>query len=71
MNFDDTPEEASFRAEARAWIDANAPRELEPELKRSTFGIMALDSVDPVAASKAYQMKKFRDGWACLHWPKE
>ena len=25
MNFDDTPEEAAFRAEVRAWIDANAP----------------------------------------------
>ncbi len=25
MNFDDTPQEAAFRAEARAWIDANAP----------------------------------------------
>ena len=26
MNFDDTPEEAAFRAEARAWIDARAQR---------------------------------------------
>ena len=27
MDFDDTPEEAAFRAEARAWLAANAPRE--------------------------------------------
>ena len=25
MNFDDTPQEAAFRAEAKAWIAANAP----------------------------------------------
>ncbi len=28
MNFDDTPAEAAFRADAAAWIDANAPHEL-------------------------------------------
>src|SRR6202165_1937881 len=27
MNFDDTPQEAAFRAEARAWIVANAPKQ--------------------------------------------
>ena len=34
MNFDDTPSEAGFRAEVRAWIQANAPTELlaEPEV---------------------------------------
>jgi acyl-CoA dehydrogenase len=28
MNFDDTPEEAAFRSQVRAWIDANAPKHL-------------------------------------------
>ena len=32
MNFDDTPQEAAFRAEARKWIDASAPKEFEAEL---------------------------------------
>src|SRR6188508_1203645 len=27
MNFDDTPQEAAFRAEAKAWIAANAPKQ--------------------------------------------
>jgi len=27
MDFNDTPEEAAFRAEARAWLEKNAPRE--------------------------------------------
>ena len=38
MNFDDTPQEAAFRAEARAWIAANAPKEYEDELKRASLG---------------------------------
>ena len=58
MNFDDTPHEAEFRATARSWIDANAPRELEPELKQSGFGHVGLKSVDVIAASKAWQKKK-------------
>ena len=29
MNFDDTPQEAAFRAEARQWIGANAPKQFE------------------------------------------
>jgi hypothetical protein len=38
MNFDDTPQEAAFRKEVRSWIDANAPKHLEAELKRASFG---------------------------------
>ena len=71
MNFDDTPEEAAFRATARAWIDANAPKELEAELKMGGFASNGLKSVDPMAAAKAWQKKKQEAGWACLHWPKE
>jgi len=71
MNFDDTPEEAAFRATARAWIEANAPKELEAELKGGGFGNNGLKTVDPIAAAKAWQKKKADAGWACLHWPKE
>jgi acyl-CoA dehydrogenase len=71
MNFDDTPEEAAFRAVARAWIDANAPKELEAELKQGGFANNGLKSVDPIVVSKAWQKKKAEAGWACLHWPKE
>jgi acyl-CoA dehydrogenase len=71
MNFDDTPEEAAFRSVARAWIQANAPRELEAELKSGGFGNNGLKSVDPIQVAKAWQKKKAEAGWACLHWPKE
>jgi len=71
MNFDDTPEEAAFRAKVRAWLDANAPKHLESELRNAGFGSNGVTSEDPMAASKAWQKKKQAAGYACLHWPKE
>jgi acyl-CoA dehydrogenase len=55
----------------RAWIDANAPKHLEDELRRASFGSNGIASEDPIAAGKAWQKKKAEAGWACLHWPKE
>jgi len=71
MNFDDTPQEAAFRAEARQWIDANAPKQFEAELSRSSLGRIKLKNDDIVEVGKAWQKKKAAAGWACLHWPKE
>ncbi|WP_291203047.1 acyl-CoA dehydrogenase [Hyphomonas sp.] len=71
MDFEDTAEEAAFRTQVRAWIDANAPKHLEEELKRASFGSNGVVSEDPIAAGKAWQKKKAESGWACLHWPKE
>ena len=53
MNFDDTPQEAAFRAEAKAWIDANAPKEFEQELSKSSLGRIRLARHDMVAVGKA------------------
>ena len=69
MNFDDTPSEAGFRAEVRAWIQANAPTELLAELALAGYGQPPLRSGDVIAASKAWQKKKSDAGWACIHWP--
>jgi alkylation response protein AidB-like acyl-CoA dehydrogenase len=71
MNFDDTPEQAVFRAEAHRWIDANAPKQYEAELSRSSLGRIKLRHDDIVAVAKAWQHKKAAAGWVCLHWPKE
>lgn len=71
MDFNDTPEEAAFRAEARAWIDANAPKHLESELKQAGFATTGIVSEDPLAACRAWQRRKAQAGWACLNWPKE
>ena len=71
MNFDDTPQEAAFRAEARAWIAANAPKQYEDELSKSSLGRTALKGANILEVAKAWQKKKADAGWACLHWPKE
>src|SRR5260370_31908308 len=71
MNYDDTPQEATFRAEARKWIDANAPKEFEAELSKSSLGRIRLQNEEIVDVGKAWQKKKAEAGWACLHWPKE
>jgi alkylation response protein AidB-like acyl-CoA dehydrogenase len=71
MNFDDTPQEAAFRTEARAWIDANAPREFEQELSKASLGRIKLLKHDIVEVARAWQKKKSEAGWVCLHWPKE
>ena len=71
MNFDDTPQEAAFRAEAKAWISANAPKQYEEELRKSSLGRTQLKDANILEVAKAWQKKKADAGWACLHWPKE
>jgi alkylation response protein AidB-like acyl-CoA dehydrogenase len=71
MNFDDTPQEAAFRAEAKAWIAANAPKQYEEELRKSSLGRVGLKGANILDVAKAWQKKKADAGWACLHWPKE
>ncbi|MFT4279590.1 MAG: acyl-CoA dehydrogenase [Rhodopseudomonas sp.] len=71
MNFDDTPQEAEFRAKARAWIDANAPKQYEDELRKASLGRVVLKGANILEVAKAWQKKKADAGWAVPHWPKE
>ncbi len=71
MNFDDTPEEAAFRAEAKAWIAANAPTQYKDDLAKASLGRVQLNGANILEAAKAWQKKKAEAGWACLHWPKD
>jgi alkylation response protein AidB-like acyl-CoA dehydrogenase len=59
MDFNDTPEEAVYRAKARDWLSAHAPKG------------PALDAEDPrgMAAAKAWQREKAEAGYACITWP--
>ncbi len=72
MNFDDTPQEAEFRALARKWIEANRPDDLmrdlaaAEEIKDRDQRTAAL-----LRAAKAWQKKKADGGFACLTWPKD
>src|SRR6202790_5476972 len=58
MNFDDTPQEAAFRAEAKAWIAANAPKQYEDELKKSSLGRTQLKGANILEVAKAWQQKE-------------
>ena len=70
MDFNDTPKEAAFRAEARAWLDANALKRAHPnQTWASTLSDKSSAAI--VALAREYQRKKFDGGWACLHWPKD
>ncbi len=63
MDFRDTPEEASFRAELRAWIEANLPEgwaEREPGPGRGDWPTM-----------REWSRKMYDAGYAGLTWPKE
>jgi alkylation response protein AidB-like acyl-CoA dehydrogenase len=71
MNFSDTPVEAAFRSQARAWIDENAPKYLYDELSAASFGDVRLRNADILVESKSWQKKKQKAAWACLHWPTE
>ena len=70
MDFNDTPEEAKFRQEAAAWLDANARKK---EYANQTWASILEDksSANIVRLSRQYQLQKYEGGWACLHWPKE
>jgi alkylation response protein AidB-like acyl-CoA dehydrogenase len=68
MNFDDTPAEAAFRTKVRSWIDANAPKHLEAQLRNAGFASSGGATIED---GKAWQKQKAEAGYACLHWPKE
>jgi len=59
MDFNDSKEEATFRQEARTWLEANIPAESE------------LKGLDYIEAAKLWQKRKYDAGWACIRWPKE
>ena len=72
MDFDDTPEEAAFRAEVISFLEAQAPDESGEDRDQSPMSIS-----DPEAERrwvdrcKAWQRTKYDHGWAGLTWPEE
>jgi acyl-CoA dehydrogenase len=59
MDFNDTPDEARFREEARAWLKKNVPT--KDELAGKNY----------IEQAKLWQKRKYDAGWACITWPKE
>jgi alkylation response protein AidB-like acyl-CoA dehydrogenase len=60
MNFDDTREEAAFRADAQAWLETHAPA-LPPEAGSGESA--------HIRRSKAWQASVHEGGWAGITWP--
>ena len=67
MDFNDTPEEAAFRKEVRAWLDANATRKSDD---RQSFRARN-DDPELLKKAKEWQSKKAAAGYARMTWPKE
>jgi alkylation response protein AidB-like acyl-CoA dehydrogenase len=72
MDFDESAEDAAYRAEAHAWLSAHAT--LKDPAKSTP---MSMGESDPeaerehVRQSKAWQRTLFDGGWAGITWPKE
>jgi alkylation response protein AidB-like acyl-CoA dehydrogenase len=64
MDFEDSTEEAEYRATVRAWLKANAPAK-PPQYEYGR------PSEEAIATAKAWQAKKADAGYACITWPKE
>ena len=67
MDFEDSPEEAKFRAEVRTWLDANAKK--RTDRRQSSGDETEGGSADEMAASRAWQKTKAKAGYARITWP--
>jgi acyl-CoA dehydrogenase len=67
MDFNDTPEEAKFRAEVRAWLDKNATRKSDDTQSNRS----RIDDPGLLKRAKEWQAKKAAAGYARITWPKE
>ena len=65
MDFDESPEETAFRAEARAWLEAAAHTDAARNLQGGTPSLHS----DWVARVKPWQAHLADEGWACITWP--
>jgi len=67
MDFNDTPEEATFRVEVRAWLEANAARKRPGDPQPDRVGELIDEAT--LQEAKEWQTKKADAGWACIRWP--
>ena len=66
MDFDDTAEEADFRAECRAWLQAQA----QPKLSADDFFGRGMTAQQRMDAAREWQGKKAAAGLGAITWPK-
>jgi alkylation response protein AidB-like acyl-CoA dehydrogenase len=76
MDFGDTPEEAAFRAEVRAWVAANAPTSVgstEATAAPASTSVQEQDGLERAELARAveWQHRLCDAGWAGITWPRE
>ncbi|MGN6819863.1 MAG: acyl-CoA dehydrogenase family protein [Sphingomonas sp.] len=64
MDFTDSPDEAAYRARARAWLDENAP-----EVRFSDTP--GRENEEEIRVARDWQARKADAGFACITWPVE
>ena len=64
MDFNDTPEEAEYRARARAWLADHAPA-------HEVHGAEGLDDAEQVRRGRAWQRALYDGGFAGISLPKK
>ena len=70
MDFDDTPEEAAFRAEARAWLEANAIPKGHPDDFSAGIWSSAYSEDVLIKRTREWQGRLYDGGWAGITWPR-
>ena len=77
MDFNDTPQEAEFRAEANRWLSQNAKPRSESGNMMSLFAeseggdLRGEAEWKMVRDAQAWQRKKADGGWGVITWPKK
>ncbi len=73
MDFEDSPEERSLRAEARSWLEANAkPLDVESLSDLRTHRAHTEEQdLALLDEARVWQRHKAEAGWAAPHWPIE
>ncbi len=60
MDLRDTEAQSTFRAEARAWLEANSP---------PPRSLPSLDTADGFEAHRAWERRMYDDRWSVVNWP--
>jgi len=71
MDFNDTPAEATFRADVKRFLDANARRKSATEAAHRGRYIPDANMAESLARAKEWQAKKADAGFAAITWPKQ
>jgi alkylation response protein AidB-like acyl-CoA dehydrogenase len=67
MDFNDTPEEAAFRAEARSWLEKNA----EPKAGGFETWVGRYGEAEGLRRARDFQQRKAEAGFAAITWPQQ